>query len=417
MPHSIYQALLGGSRWWMLLLALALGSWVAAAAPLRYHEAPALDGDGVFSLLRRYELDRYSCNHEQFYKLNKLKRNAPLIVGRYYKLPIEVYRFNGRTIRSTIGIDNYELALRIQHYNETMHRAGLRERDFREDRELWVPWHLLHCPEPDIPSPAVPASSQGERVRASGAPAKGRIFPIFGPKYQYVPLQDTRLRGKVFYVVSGHGGPDPGAIGKRANHTLCEDEYAYDVALRLVRLLVAHGATAYMITRDPDDGIRDAQLLECDTDEVIWGDLPIHRGQKARLFQRSDVINQLYNHHRKQGVTEQMTLVIHVDSRSKKERTDLFFYHHPQSDESKRLAQMLHRTMARKYRRHRANGQYHGTVSARDLHMLREVHTPAVYIELANIRNAWDQRRIVLTDNRQALAKWLCEGLLNIFAR
>ncbi len=410
-------------RWLWLLFVLPV---VALAESPRFHEAPALNGDGVFSLLRRYNLDRHSCNHEQFYKLNNLKRNAPLIVGRYYKLPIAIHTFNGRTIRSTIGIDDYDLALRIQHYNEAMHRAGLRERDFREDKELWVPWHLLHCPEPDIPSPGTPASSQGEvtsagpRARphdksASAAAVRGRIFPIFGPGYQYVPLQDNRLRGKVFYVVSGHGGPDPGALGKRAGHTLCEDEYAYDVALRLVRMLVAHGATAYMITRDKNDGIRDEQMLPCDTDEVIWGDLPIHRGQKARLFQRSDIINQLCERHRRQGVTNQLTIVIHVDSRSKKERTDLFFYHHPDSEESKRVAQVLHRTMARKYRRYRANGQYHGTVTARDLHMLREVRTPAVYIELANIRNAWDQRRIVLTENREALAKWLCEGLLSMY--
>lgn len=411
--------------WLCLLFLLPVG---AHAGGPNFYEAPALNGDGVFSLLRRYDLDRYSCNHEQFYKLNNLKRNAPLIVGRYYKLPIAIYTFNGRTIRSTIGIDDYDLALRIQHYNEAMHRAGMRERDFREDKELWVPWHLLHCPEPDIPSPATPASTQGEVARtgpivkpddqtASASAVRGRIFPIFGPGYQYVPLQDNRLRGKVFYVVSGHGGPDPGALGKRAGHTLCEDEYAYDVALRLVRMLVAHGATAYMITRDKNDGIRDVQMLECDTDEVIWGDLPIHRGQKARLFQRSDVINQLYERHRRQGVTDQLTIVIHVDSRSRKERTDLFFYHHPESEESKRVAQVLHRTMARKYRRYRANGQYHGTVTARDLHMLREVRTPAVYIELANIRNAWDQRRIVLTENREALAKWLYEGLLSIYAQ
>jgi N-acetylmuramoyl-L-alanine amidase len=36
---------------------------------------------------------------------------------------------------------------------------------------------------------------------------------------------------------------------------------------------------------------------------------------------------------------------------------------------------------------------------------------PAVYIELGNLRNAFDQQRFVLPANRQALANWLFEGL------
>jgi N-acetylmuramoyl-L-alanine amidase len=40
------------------------------------------------------------------------------------------------------------------------------------------------------------------------------------------------------------------------------------------------------------------------------------------------------------------------------------------------------------------------------------VKPPAVYIELGNIRNGFDQQRIVLGSNRGALANWLLEGLL-----
>jgi N-acetylmuramoyl-L-alanine amidase len=44
--------------------------------------------------------------------------------------------------------------------------------------------------------------------------------------------------------------------------------------------------------------------------------------------------------------------------------------------------------------------------------MLRKTDAPAVYVELANIRNAEDRRRIVHKDNREAVAKWLAEGLV-----
>ena len=56
---------------------------------------------------------------------------------------------------------------------------------------------------------------------------------LFGKKLDDVQVISNRLQGACFYVVSGHGGPDPGAIGKIGKVELHEDEYAYDVALRL----------------------------------------------------------------------------------------------------------------------------------------------------------------------------------------
>lgn len=373
-----------------------------------FYKAPALPGDGVYSLMRRYQLDSYSCNFNQFYELNKLKKNASLRAGREYLLPILLYNFNGRTIRSSIGIDNWDMAVRIQNYNEQMFENALRDTPFKKDKLLWVPYHELNCPEPDMNVPS-PISDEPESDDGGGGK---RMFPIFGPSYAHTPLISNKLRGKVFYVVGGHGGPDPGAVVNRGGRALCEDEYAYDVALRLCRKLIAHGATAYMINRDANDGIRSGSYLPCDTDEVLWGDIKMSARQKIRLTQRSEVINKLYEKHRLQGVVDQKILIIHVDSRSIKQRIDLFFYHHPDSPESKEVAQQLHRKMRQKYRKYRKTGEYHGTVTPRDLHMLRETIPPSIYIELANIKNTYDQQRIVLESNRQALANWLLEGLL-----
>ena len=41
-----------------------------------FFSVKAMPGDGVYSILRRYELDQHSCNFKKFYTLNKLKRNA-----------------------------------------------------------------------------------------------------------------------------------------------------------------------------------------------------------------------------------------------------------------------------------------------------------------------------------------------------
>lgn len=378
--------------------------------PPDFMQITAERGDGIYALLRRYELDQHSCNFTQFYKLNKLKKNAPLVEGKTYFLPVLKYTFNGKTIRSTIGVENWDLAISIQNYNERMLENGLREEAFQKNMDLWVPYHYLNCGDADLeieaPQPIADPDFQ-DKTNPSG-----RQFPIFGEKLSYTPLLSSRLDGKIFYIVAGHGGPDPGAIGRRAGNLLCEDEYAYDVALRLCRKLIQHGATAYMITRDNNDGIREGLYLACDTDEEVWGGAPILRSQKGRLFQRSDAINALYEKNRSLGFNDQTVITIHVDSRTKKERTDLFFYYQHKNQDSKKLAQNLHQTMKEKYAKYRANGAYHGTVSSRDLHMLREVIPPTVYIELANIRNIHDQKRIVLESNREALANWLYEGLL-----
>ncbi|MEL6972237.1 MAG: N-acetylmuramoyl-L-alanine amidase [Bacteroidota bacterium] len=393
-----------------------------------YFQAKALPGDGIYSMLRRYQLDGFRCNFDQFYQLNRMRKGSGLSVGKSYLLPIEVFEFDGRTIRSTIGNDDWNTAVKIRDYNLALVELGLLDDSYDKTMRLLVPHHIDHCTEQtlSIPSPvatdpeeAAPTepsntSQQASSETASSSAAGGkRMFPIFGADYAYTPLASTKLRGQVYYIVSGHGGPDPGAMGQRGDHRLCEDEYAYDVALRLCRNLIAHGATAYMINRDPNDGIRNERFLECDTDEVIWGDIRQSRNQKTRLTQRSDVINGLYEKHRLQGVTQQQVVVIHVDSRSRSTRTDLFFYHHPSSEEGLTLARKMHRTMRQKYRRYRANGEYHGTVTARDLHMTRECTPTTVYIELANIRNNHDQQRIVLQRNRELLADWMLEGLMS----
>ncbi|MBR9922857.1 MAG: N-acetylmuramoyl-L-alanine amidase [Bacteroidetes bacterium] len=390
---------------------------VSAAEGIRYHQVPALPGDGVYSLLRRYQLEDYPCNHEEFYRLNDINPNAGLMVGRYYYLPIMLYEFNGKTIRSSIGITDYPLAKEIETYNDHMLGEGLRQQSFKESKVLWVPFHFLNC-EGDKSASAndtevleIDAGETTSEVNLAASSGGNRVFPIFGKEYEKVPLESVKLRGRVYYIVTGHGGPDPGAMGKKRGNTLCEDEYAYDVGLRLARNLIANGATVYMIVRDPNDGIRTGQYLDCDYDEVIWGNKDIYRQQLARLKQRSAAVNKLYLQHKAQGVSKQFAIMIHVDSRSQSTQTDLFFYHHPNSRSGKALATKMQSVMRKKYKVHRASGQYHGNVIARDLHMLRETKPTSVYVELANIRNAFDQQRIVLEGNRQALANWLYEGL------
>ncbi|MBN2261820.1 MAG: N-acetylmuramoyl-L-alanine amidase [Prolixibacteraceae bacterium] len=256
-----------------------------------------------------------------------------------------------------------------------------------------------------------PAQISENTVNISGKTIKR--FEIFGNKYHDVVIESNELSGAVYYLVSGHGGPDPGAVAKYNGKTLCEDEYAYDITLRLARNLLAKGATVYMITRDKNDGIRDGWHLPADKDEVCYPNLSIPINQNARLKQRTQAVNTLYKQHKGKY---QRLIVVHVDSRSKGENIDVFFYYDKRSDNGKKLAINLRNTFDRKYRQHQPGRGYHGTVSARNLYLLKYSWPVATFIELGNINHERDLRRLIIDDNRQALANWLSEGLENDFS-
>ena len=237
-------------------------------------------------------------------------------------------------------------------------------------------------------------------------------YEIFGQKYANVNIMDNQLNGAVYYLVSGHGGPDPGAIGIYGNWQLCEDEYAYDVTLRLARNLIQHGATVYMIIRDLNDGIRDDSYLKPDKDEVCYPNQKIPLNQLRRLQQRTEAVNKLYQNYRN---SFQRMVAIHVDSRSRGENIDVFFYHDKRSDTGKTAAGILQKTIQRKYDLHQPNRGYMGTVSNRNLYVVKNTYPVAVYIELGNINHRRDQQRFIIPSNRQALANWLLEGLIEDF--
>ena len=239
--------------------------------------------------------------------------------------------------------------------------------------------------------------------------------PLFGKKLAEVEITSDKLKGACFYISSGHGGPDPGAIGHVGRHELHEDEYAYDVALRLARNLMQEGATVRIIIQDKKDGIRDDRYLKNSKRETCMGD-PIPLNQVARLKQRSDKINELYAKDRKQ-FKYCRAIFLHVDSRSKGEQIDVFFYHAPKSTQGKRLATSMRNTFQAKYERHQPSRGFSGTVSERNLYVLRHAQPVGTYIELGNLQNTLDQRRFVLSDNRQALANWMTEAIISDYRK
>lgn len=138
---------------------------------------------------------------------------------------------------------------------------------------------------------------------------------------------------------------------------------------------------------------------------------PIPLGQVARLKQRSDKINALYAKDRKK-YKYCRSVFLHVDSRGKGDRVDVFFYHADGSKLGQRLARTTRNIFEQKYHQHQPGRGFESSVSARNLYVLKNTTPVGLYVELGNIQNTLDQRRFVIADNRQALANWLMEGIV-----
>jgi N-acetylmuramoyl-L-alanine amidase len=337
-----------------IIVVLLFISAITASAQERVQP---VEGDGVYSLLRRH--GRLTpANVQEFRELNRGRFTArgELMLGRYYILP------------------------------------PLHEGD-------------SDAPPPTAEQPAAPLTQVV--ITQTTCPS------IFGPNYSDIPLRSNDLRGACFYIISGHGGPDPGAITRIGNRSLHEDEYNYDFALRLARNLMMHGATVHVIIQDANDGIRNERYLRNSQTETCLGE-PIPRGQMERLRQRVDAVNRLYEQDRK-NYQYIRAIEIHIDSRNPRQQIDLFMYYHTDQPKARETAYTLLREMERQYRRHQPGRGFSGHVSHRNLYILREMRPPTIMVEVGNFQNARDRERILNHNNRQAVANWLTNGLIEDF--
>lgn len=378
-----------------LLILLTFLSFTLFAQNYSYMTVVAKKGDGIYTLLKKHQLSSSSKNRKHFVSLNQgnLTSNDGLILGKTYKLPILVYSYNGKSIRSTIDMWDYQKAKKIESYNYKLKSHGVKKSIYKKDEVLWVPLDLFQ-----------PKNFQS---------TPNNIYPIFGPKYQKVKIIDNKLAGHYYYIVSGHGGPDPGAIGKKNGKQLHEDEYAYDVSLRFARSLISHGATVYIIVRDTSDGIRDDAILNTGFDEYYYGGKSISANVKIRLMDRANIVNDLYKKN-KAKAKSQNCVVIHVDSRASNQKIDMFYYYQYGKLLSKKTAEKYYKTVEQKYAKFQPNRGYKGKVLTRELYMLKYSVPNTIYIELGNIQNTYNHKRLLNPVNRQAIANWFTDAELSL---
>jgi N-acetylmuramoyl-L-alanine amidase len=408
------------------LILLVVVTSISAIEPY-YHSIKAHKGDGIYSILRRYHLIDHDCNKNEFLKLNNIKINDKLHVGKEYKLPIKIYEYDGKSIRSTIGIKDFKQAVRIKEYNDQILSENLRKTSYMDSKILWVPYHEFECnitsedidnikevaEIEDTPATIPTEAVKKDEAKKDEAKAKYETISLFGKKNEKVNIESDDLKGEVYYIVSGHGGIDPGAMCTDCPDKLCEDEYAYDVSLRLSRKLISNGATVHIIVQDKNDGIREAEILKCDTDETIMGKKITSPQQLYRLRRRAGAVNHQYMKHKKDGVKKQVAIMVHVDSNTKDKRMDAYFFHHKTSKSSKVLAESMRSKFEEKYNYYQKDRGYKGFVRDCNLFMINNTYPTSVLVELANIKNKTDQKRLTNPHNRELLAQWMYEGIVS----
>jgi N-acetylmuramoyl-L-alanine amidase len=356
-------------------------------------------GDFAAKIFNQYELF-HEMDVEKFWSLNEVANKDVLLLGKTYKLPIKSFTHKAVSIRQTLGIDDYNHALSIQKWNEKLERNKLKTQRLVKDKVLWVRYT-------DLPSIFKTIQS---------APAKTNFNELidtrlFTSTETELVVKDTSLRGAIFYLISGHGGPDPGSNIMMSGHLLCEDEYAYDVTLRLAKSLAQKGAKVFMIVQDTTHGIRADAFLKHDRTETVYGGKVIPLNQVQRLKQRTDMVNTLFEQYKHRS-TYHRCIEIHVDSRNKKEQIDVFFYHFPGSKLGQRLCENMQQTFKSKYDTFQKGRGYNGEIKTRNLFTLSNTKPVTCYIELGNIQHERDRQRILKAENRQALAEWMTEAIV-----
>ena len=192
------------------------------------------------------------------------------------------------------------------------------------------------------------------------------------------------LGHRVVVIDAGHGGVDPGAVGKSK---VLEKDVTLAVAKRLQTLVQQSGAKTIMVREDDSDLGTSQGLLKRKREDLA---------QRIQLAMDAQ---------------EDVYLSIHANSFPDAKLTGAQTFYHSDSPEGKLLAQSIQQEM---------NSMTNGKRVAKgnqDIYVLKKAHQAAVTVELGFLSNLEEEKLLTTPEYQEKLAIAIYQGLSVYFSK
>ena len=192
------------------------------------------------------------------------------------------------------------------------------------------------------------------------------------------------LGNRVVVIDAGHGGVDPGAVGKAL---VLEKDVTLAVSKRLQALIQQSGAKTVMVREDDSDLGTSEGLLKRKREDLA-----------QRIQLAKDVQAEVY-------------ISIHANSFPNANLTGAQTFYHSDSPESKLLAQSIQQEL---------NSMTNGKrviKGNQDIYVLKKAHQAAVTVELGFLSNLDEEQLMTTTEYQETLAIAIYKGLSVYFSQ
>ncbi|KAL0266222.1 UNVERIFIED_CONTAM: hypothetical protein PYX00_011940 [Menopon gallinae] len=226
-----------------------------------------------------------------------------------------------------------------------------------------------------------------------------QLFSAFNKLVEARPKVSNLLKGKTVIIDPGHGGLDPGAIVKSKDGLgrdiyITEDEYVYDIALRMYVLLKEHGAEVYLTILAPDHLIRDTSPA---SNTLVNMKNEVYNLESLNLRDSKDC----WPNGTQEGLARRVEVI-------KALAQGLLYQHNAEMNDgySQKMAEIMQEAMNKE----------RVYIKGQDLYVLR--NAPIKYkllVELRNVSSAEEAWALRFADMRQGDAEKVVKGILAFF--